>query len=112
MVQARVSGLTGTHQPTPDVVTELVHADDLRGPRTSYRRDVPIQDVRSEADPRPDAELMPSAAQRLDGYAGQLDAMDFGRWRPVEQRVCDRHRPRAVEVGTAAPSSWRSHSSS
>jgi hypothetical protein len=28
----------------------------------------------------PDAELMPSVAQRLDGYADQLDAMDFGRW--------------------------------
>jgi hypothetical protein len=28
----------------------------------------------------PDAELMPSVAQRLDGYADQLDAMDFSRW--------------------------------
>jgi hypothetical protein len=28
----------------------------------------------------PDAELMPSVAQRLDGYADQLDAMDFGCW--------------------------------
>ena len=28
----------------------------------------------------PDAEVMPSVAERLAGYAEQLDAMDFGRW--------------------------------
>ena len=28
----------------------------------------------------PDAEVMPSVAERLAGYADQLDGMDFGRW--------------------------------
>lgn len=47
VVQARVVGVTGAHRPAPDVVLELVHAQDVRGPRTRYLRDVPIQDVRS-----------------------------------------------------------------
>ena len=28
----------------------------------------------------PDAEVVPSVAERLNGYADQLDAMDFSRW--------------------------------
>ena len=38
-----------------------------------------MRDVAALAD-GPDAELMPSVAESLDGYADQLDAMDFSRW--------------------------------
>ena len=46
VVEGRISGQDGAHQPQPDTVISLSH-DGTPGARTSYRRSIPIQDVKA-----------------------------------------------------------------
>lgn len=46
VVEARISGVDGNHQPIPDAVADLRHGTP-GGPRTVYRRDLPVQHIES-----------------------------------------------------------------